>query len=182
MDDRRIPKVEVGRWGDRDRGPQGPRPGPGGGGDRREAFLARLESLAWLLDSSIKLPGLNYRVGLDAIIGLIPGIGDLVGTALSTYILVSASRMGIPRATLLRMGFNVLLEALVGLIPFVGDLFDFAWKANKRNIELIKAHLDDPARSRKEDLAFATLFLLVAAGVLGLLGWGMFRLGAALVS
>ncbi|HLP40088.1 MAG TPA: DUF4112 domain-containing protein [Fibrobacteria bacterium] len=181
-------KIEVGRWDGRDplhpEKPARPRPGPNdsasSGSSASNASLDRLQVLAWILDNSIKLPGINYRIGLDALIGIIPVVGDLVGTALSSFILLEASRMGVPRATLFRMGFNVVLEAAVGVIPFAGDFFDFVWKANRRNVDLLKAHLADPARSRRSDWAFAVIFLLVVVGVLGLLGWGAVSLGGAL--
>lgn len=165
-----APKVEVGRWDEKDR----PRPEDAG------TPLGQLEALAWILDSSIPVPGTRFRVGLDAVIGLIPVVGDVVGAALSTYILYMAARQGIPRVTLLRMGFNVTLEAVVGLIPFAGDLFDFAWKANRRNVELLRAHIQDPERARKGDAIFAAGFMLIAVAVLGLLAWGGFLLGRKL--
>jgi uncharacterized protein DUF4112 len=105
----------------------------------------------------------------------------LIGAALSTYILFMAARQGVPRVTLLRMGFNVTLEAVVGLIPFVGDVFDFAWKANRRNVELLRAHIQDPDRARNGDAVFAAGFLLIAVAVLGLLAWGGFLLGRTLM-
>lgn len=164
------PKVEIGRWDERVR-------------SRPEAVdtpLGQLEALAWILDSSIPVPGTRCRVGLDAVIGLVPVVGDIIGAALSTYILFMASRQGVPRVTLLRMGFNITLEAVVGLIPIAGDLFDFAWKANRRNVELLRAHIQDPARARKGDAIFAAGFMLIAVAVLGLLAWGGFLLGRKL--
>lgn len=168
---RMKPKVEVGRWDEKDRS----RP------EDANTPLGQLEALAWILDSSIPVPGTRLRVGLDAVIGLIPVIGDVVGAALSTYILFMSARQGVPRVTLLRMGFNVTLEALVGLIPFVGDVFDFAWKANRRNVELLRAHIADPSRARRGDAMFAAVFILFAAAVLGLLAWGGFLLGKRIV-
>ena len=108
---------------------------------------ARLRRLAWLLDSSIRLPG-GYKIGIDGIIGLIPGIGDTVGAALSSYIIISAARMGIPVIVLIRMGLNLLLEMTIGVIPLIGDIFDFVFKANERNVRLIEAHLDQPDSTR----------------------------------
>jgi Domain of unknown function (DUF4112) len=122
-----------------------------------------LEILAWLLDSSIAVPGTNFRVGLDSLIGLIPLIGDAIGMALSSYILFMAAKLGVPRVTLLRMGFNVTLEGVVGLVPVAGDLFDMAWKANRR--------------ARKGDWLFAALLLVGVAALLGLLGWATFAIG-----
>ena len=171
QDVEKKPKVEVGRWDEKDRR----RPEDAG------TPLGQLEALAWILDSSIPVPGTRFRVGVDAVIGLIPVVGDLIGAALSTYILFMAARQGVSRVTLLRMGFNVTLEAVVGLIPFAGDVFDFAWKANRRNVELLRAHITDPARARKGDAIFAAGFLLFAVAVLGLLAWGGFLLGRKLI-
>jgi hypothetical protein len=164
-------KVEIGRWDEKD-----PRRSRGA-----ETPLGRLETLAWVLDSSIAVPGTNFRIGIDALIGLVPVLGDVIGVAFSTYILVMAAKMGVPRVTLLRMGFNVTLEAVVGVIPFVGDAFDFVWKANKRNVELLRAHVTDPDRARKGDWLFAAAFLIFTAAVLGALGWGGFLLGRTVV-
>ncbi|WP_232818210.1 DUF4112 domain-containing protein [Zobellella maritima] len=107
--------------------------------DQSAMTRARLARLAWLLDSSIRLPG-GFRIGLDGIIGLVPGVGDLAAAGLSSYILMEAARMKVPGSLLARMGLNVLLELLVGTIPVIGDLFDFAFKANKRNVRLIEAY------------------------------------------
>lgn len=101
----------------------------------------RLRRLAWLLDSSIRLPG-GFRIGVDSVIGLVPGVGDLVGAGLSSYILLQAARMRVGSGVLGRMAGNVLLELVVGSIPLVGDLFDMAFKANQRNVALLEAHLD----------------------------------------
>ena len=110
--------------------------------DRPEDFDARekrLEQLAWLLDESIRLPG-GFRVGADGLIGLIPGIGDLAGAALGSYLIYEARSMGAPKRLLTRMAMNVGLETLVGTIPLVGDIFDFYYKANRRNIDLLRRY------------------------------------------
>jgi hypothetical protein len=96
-----------------------------------------VERLAWLMDNSIPLPG-GWRIGLDPLIGLIPGVGDLVGTLVSTAIVYQAHRAGLPRATVLRMVANVGIDAAVGAIPFLGDAFDFAFKANTKNLQLYR--------------------------------------------
>lgn len=103
--------------------------------------LSRVRNLAQLLDSSIALPG-GYRIGIDGLIGLIPGIGDAAAASISTYIVVEAARMGASTTTLIRMMGNILLELLVGIIPVLGDLFDFVWKANNRNVALLERNLD----------------------------------------
>lgn len=122
--------------------------------DDIEAVRRRLAQLAWLLDNSIPLPGTRYRIGLDAIIGLVPGLGDVVGVLLSGYIVREAARLGVPPSVLTRMAFNVAVEGLVGLVPFVGDVFDAAWKANQRNLALLDAHFDNPRRSTKSSRLF----------------------------
>src|SRR3954466_7379955 len=94
----------------------------------------RLVWLAWLLDSSIPIPGTRLTIGLDALIGLLPFIGDLIGVALSSYILAEANRMGVGRAILTRMAFNVAIEGVVGIVPLFGDAFDATWKANQKNV------------------------------------------------
>ena len=91
----------------------------------------RLAFIAWLLDSSIPIPGTRFTIGLDALIGLVPFIGDLIGVIASSYILGEAHRLGVGRAILARMALNVALEGVIGIVPFAGDAFDAAWKANE---------------------------------------------------
>ena len=135
----------------------------------------RLTRLAWLLDSSIRLPGLNFRIGLDALIGLIPGIGDVIGVVASGYIVREAARAGLPRSVLARMVFNVAIEGVVGVIPLLGDLFDAGWKANQRNVRLLDAWLSNPHRARNSSRAFVfgivsvLVALLLTTAVLGFL-------------
>lgn len=133
---------------------------------RDRATLARARALARLLDTSLRVPGTRFRFGLDPIMGLIPGIGDLAGVIFSSAILLSAARLGVPGATLLRMGLNVGIEAVVGLVPILGDLFDAGWRANVRNVALIDAHLADPQRSGRRDRRW---LLVVATGIVLLL-------------
>lgn len=108
-----------------------------------------LRRLAWLLDDAIPLPG-GYRIGIDGIIGLVPGLGDALGLAASTWILLRARRFGVPRVVMARMLGNVLLEAAIGTIPVLGDLFDFAFKANRRNIGLMEQYLSDERQVTRE--------------------------------
>jgi hypothetical protein len=130
----------------------------------------RLESLAWLLDSSIRLPRTNFRIGLDGLIGLIPGIGDTFGGIMSSYIIAEAGRMGLPKSTLIRMTYNVLIETLIGMIPVAGDLFDITWKANNRNIKLLQAHMGDPRRTTTKDRVFViVLIVLLIALIVGII-------------
>jgi hypothetical protein len=94
-----------------------------------------------VLDAQWSIPGTRYRVGLDGLVGLIPGVGDAAGALLSTYILYEALQLGAPRRVLLRMAANIGLETVVGALPVVGDLFDVAWKANTKNVALLEAAL-----------------------------------------
>lgn len=136
--------------------------------NRSAASVARLQRLAWLMDKSIRLPG-GFRIGADGIIGLVPVVGDLVGAGVSSYIVAEAARMKVPKSVLARMGLNVLVEVVVGAIPVAGDLFDFAFKANVRNIKLLESYLQRPRPVRSHSrwvVATAILFLaLVAAAV-----------------
>lgn len=128
-----------------------------------------LRRLAWLLDDSIPLPG-GYRVGLDGVVGLVPGLGDAVGLAASSWILLRARSFGIPRVVMARMVGNVLLDAAIGAVPVLGDLFDFAFKANRRNILLIEEYLTDERHVRRESwlriVGTLAAGLLLFAGVL----------------
>jgi hypothetical protein len=114
----------------------------------------RLRFLAWLLDSSIRIPGTRFTIGIDALIGLVPFVGDLIGVLISSYIVGEARRLGVGRSTLARMTFNIALEGLVGLIPFAGDVFDAAFKANQRNVRLLESWIERPQRAERASLLF----------------------------
>lgn len=122
--------------------------------------LDRLGRLAWLLDSAFVLPGTRFRFGIDALIGLIPGLGDALGVVISCYIIREAARAGVPVSVLMRMALNVAVEGIVGLIPLAGDIFDAAWKANQRNVALLEAHADDPRRTTRTSTALVTAVLI----------------------
>ncbi|MBP5855592.1 DUF4112 domain-containing protein [Marivibrio halodurans] len=109
--------------------------------DERARTLARLEQLASLLDDRFTLPGTNFRFGLDPILGLIPGIGDSATAALTGYMILVARRHRLPASVQARMVVNLGLDWLVGSIPLLGDLFDFGFKANRRNLTLLRRHL-----------------------------------------
>ena len=106
-----------------------------------EARLKRVRLLSRLLDEQFRIPGTTQRIGLDGLLGLIPGVGDAVGALLSTYILYEAIRLGAPKIVLLRMVANIGIDTVVGAIPVAGDIFDIAWKANKKNAALLHAYL-----------------------------------------
>ena len=103
--------------------------------------LNRIRKLSRLMDTAIRIPGTGFRIGLDPIIGLVPGAGDIVSTAFSAYIIFLATRFGLPREVMYRMIFNIGLEAVVGAVPLVGDLFDEYYKSNVRNLALLEQHL-----------------------------------------
>ncbi|GJD93520.1 DUF4112 domain-containing protein [Methylobacterium iners] len=108
----------------------------------REASLLRLEQLAHLMDSAFVIPGLNRRIGLDSVMGLVPVIGDVAGMLLSSYIVYEARRLGVPKWLLARMALNVAFDGVVGSVPLAGDIFDAAFKANRRNVRLLRRHLE----------------------------------------
>lgn len=112
----------------------------------RAERIARLDGLATLLDTAFFIPGTNIRFGVDAMIGLIPGIGDAITTAMSLYIVHEARQLGAPRRLIARMLANVALDGVVGAVPFLGDAFDVMWRANRRNMTLLRNHLDREAR------------------------------------
>jgi Domain of unknown function (DUF4112) len=105
-----------------------------------EARLKRVRLLSRLLDEQFRIPGTTYRIGLDGLLGLIPGVGDAAGALLSAYILYEAMRLGAPGTVLLRMIANIGIDTVGGAIPVVGDIFDIAWKANKKNAALLHAY------------------------------------------
>ncbi len=130
----------------------------------RGAWLFRdrtLHGLEILLDEAFVIPGTGIRFGLDGIIGLVPGLGDVLVGLLSLIIPLAAWIRGVPYITLVRMAVNIGIGVLVGSIPLFGDIFDIAWKANRRNYRLLTRHLDEPRRHTGRDWAF--LLLLVAA-------------------
>jgi hypothetical protein len=131
------------------------------------AQLQRLEALrkvSQLLDSAFLVPGTNYRIGLDPIMGLVPVIGDLISPLFTAGIIWQARDLGVPRVVQLRMVFNVAIDSLVGMFPVVGDLFDFAWKANDMNMALLETHAAEERTATPGDWVFviAMIVLLVA--------------------
>lgn len=142
---------------------------------QRALRVQRLRAFGALLDSAIHVPGTPIRFGLDPLLGLVPGVGDAVGTLFSVYIILQAAQLGASKSTLARMTVNVGIDGLIGTIPVLGDLFDFGWKANGRNLALLERHLAEPARVRRASRAFVLaivfgLLLLAIALVVGL-GW-----------
>ncbi len=120
-----------------------------------------LDTLAFYLDDLFRIPAVGWRFGLDAVIGLIPNVGDTITSLMSFYILIAGVRYGVPKITLLRMAFNIALDYLVGSIPFIGDAFDFFWKSNKQNMELIRTRATGKGNGTTGDYIFVFGIILV---------------------
>ena len=136
-------------------------------------------ALARLLDTAIRIPGTNIRLGLDAVLGLIPGAGDAVGALLSSYIILAAARQGAPRAVLLRMIGNVAIDSVIGAVPVLGDIFDIAFKSNARNAALLERVAVQPeavAKSSRRVGILLVVGLLVVLFALATLGFLVARL------
>lgn len=131
---------------------------------------ADLARLARLLDAAVRIPGTEFRVGLDALIGLVPGIGDMAGAALSGWIVLAAVRAGAPAAVLALMVLNIAIDTVLGAVPVVGDLFDAGWRSNTRNVALLERHLAAPGATRA---ASRTAVLLVAVALAALVVVGL---------
>ena len=137
--------------------------------------LEALRKIAQLLDSAFLVPGTTFRVGLDPILGLIPGLGDLVSPLFTAGILWEARELGLPKVVQLRMLSNVAIDALLGIVPLAGDLFDFAWKSNNMNMALLEHHAREEHRASVGDWLFVVLMIalliVLAALPFLLLGW-----------
>lgn len=134
--------------------------------------LKRMRQLSQLLDSAIVIPGTKQRIGIDPILGLIPGGGDTISAALSGYIIVEAARMGLPRRALMQMVTNILVDTVVGSVPVLGDIFDVVSKANLRNMQIVESHVSAPLVRTKPDRLFIGLLitgLIIFALAVGLI-------------
>jgi hypothetical protein len=132
----------------------------------RGAWLFRdetLRGLEILLDEAFRIPFTGIRFGIDGIIGLVPGLGDVIAGLLSLVIPIAAWMRGVPYITLVRMGINIGIGVLVGSIPLLGDAFDIAWKPNRRNFQLLQRHLGEPRIHTWRDWAFLAVLLCVLA-------------------
>lgn len=119
--------------------------------------LARLRTVSDLWDRAFGIPGTQWRLGLESLVGLLPVGGDVVGLGISIYILWQVVQFKLPKTLLLRMVFNIAIDALVGAVPILGDLFDMTWKANTKNVNLLESHLQEPIKSRSADRRFLWL-------------------------
>lgn len=144
---------------------------------RSVTIEASLERLSWLMDDLIRVPGLGWRFGLDAIVGLIPGLGDTATSLVSFYILVAAVRYRVPKVTLLRMGLNIGIDYILGALPLAGDVFDAWWKSNQMNLDLLRQRATVSASEARQgtlsDWLFVGLIILLLVGL---------AIGAAAVS
>ena len=150
------------------------------GQERRIELLRRV---ARLLDSAVAVPGTSFRFGLDPVLGLIPGLGDLVSPLFTLGLIWQARDLGVPRVVLMRMIFNAGVDALIGLFPVAGDLFDFAWKSNNKNLALLERHAYEEHHASAGDWTFVimalALLMVIAALPIFLLGWA-FELASSL--
>jgi uncharacterized protein DUF4112 len=151
-----------------------------------EQRLARAQRVARLWDGIIRIPGTPFSIGLDPLLGLVPGAGDALAAGVSGWLVLEAARLGAPASTLVRMLTNVAIDALVGAIPVAGDVFDFAWKANLKNVALLERHVAAPAAAQRAGrrwvLGVGAALVLLAAGciALGVLALrALLRLGRA---
>lgn len=150
----------------------------------------RIKKLAWVLDESIQIPGTTWRIGWDAILGLIPGVGDVVGYIFSLFVLFESYRLGVSGWTLTRQLGNVLMELFVGIFPGLGDIFDFFWKANSRNLKLLELEFEGGhgtshvvrAQSKKRVLLFAGALIIFSLFSLSLFAFLLVQLFQFLLS
>jgi hypothetical protein len=141
----------------------------------QEQRLAGLRRIAELLDNAFVVPGTSYRIGLDPILGVIPGIGDLVSPLFTIGVLLHAREFGVPKVVQARMLINVAIDAVVGAVPLFGDIFDFAWKANDKNLAMLELHAREERGGSRGDWAFVILMIalvvLLGAVPFLLLAW-----------
>ncbi|MEL4897573.1 DUF4112 domain-containing protein [Crocosphaera sp. Alani8] len=144
----------------------------------RQKKVTRLNRISHVLDKAIPIPGTKWTIGLDPILGLIPGGGDTIAGILSAYIIIESARMGLNRKVIGQMVANVLLDSLAGSVPVLGDVFDVTWKANVRNIELLEHHLNYTPENKKVN----RLFLIGLSIILMIIVLGFTLLTLALVT
>lgn len=136
--------------------------------DHREA----VRQLAHVLDWAFVVPGTNLRFGVDTVIGLLPVVGDVISSAVGSYIILVAAKLGVPRAVVWRMLMNQGIDAAVGLVPFAGDLLDAAWRSNAKNARLLEAALENPDRARRGStwVLVGLVLAVLAIGAAGAVG------------
>lgn len=138
--------------------------------------LHRVERVAKVLDDVVRIPGTNIRVGLDSVIGLIPGVGDVIGLGLGSWFVYEAHRLGAPAALKWRMARNVGIDAISGLVPVIGDIVDVAYRSNRRNLELLRGHFRPAASvSKTSSRVQLAVRLGLTLGVAALVWWFFIR-------
>jgi hypothetical protein len=148
--------------------------GPGGPDERGHRALKRLRMITQLFDQAFGIPGTKWRFGLDALFGLVPGLGDIAGALVAVYAMQVARQLNAPPVVRLHMLSNIALDALIGMVPIAGDLFDFAFKAQTRNLALLDAYLATPHRAARRSrrgmllIALATIIVFATLSALGL--------------
>jgi hypothetical protein len=148
--------------------------GQRGGDERGQRTLTYLRALTQLFDQAFAIPGTKWRFGLDALFGLVPGLGDIAGALVAVYAMRVARKLNAPPAIQLHMLSNIALDALIGMVPIVGDLFDFAFKAQTRNLALLEAHVATPKKTERRSrrglilIALATIIVFGTLSALGL--------------
>jgi hypothetical protein len=140
---------------------------------RAAANSSDVAALAWLLDNSIPIPGTGRRIGLDALVGLVPGLGDVLSGGIGLFVVLRGAQLGVPRVVLARMLANVAVDFVIGAIPIIGDAFDLWFKANIRNVALIRRYTTEPAASTAGTWAFfggiLAAVVIIAVGVVWLI-------------
>ena len=154
-----------------------------GRGRQLEDARRDLDALARFLDETFVIPGLRWAIGIEAIIGLVPVVGDVVSAGLGGLLIFRAIQFRLPGIVVARMAFNTLLDLAFGAVPFIGDLFDFAYRSNRRNIELFQRYAADPGRSTSREWFFFGGLVLIVIGLVWLLvlavGWVIGQIAAA---
>ncbi len=145
--------------------------------EKSHSLHPKSRKFAELLDNRFTIPGTKIKIGLDPILGLVSGIGDLAGASLSIYFMFYATRLGAKSSVLLRMFMNIMADLTIGLIPILGDLFDIAWKANLRNAELLEKLEEDQGKLERESTVLMwilfTILVLILIGVIIAIGWAV---------
>lgn len=139
--------------------------------------VARVRSVARVLDAAVRIPGTDIRFGLDSILGLVPALGDVSGAVLSGYIIIASARLGVPPSVVVRMILNVAVDTGLGAVPVIGDVFDVAWRANIRNAELLEKHAALPEATTRS----SRVIVAAAVAALVLLGIGAVALSVVVV-
>ena len=135
---------------------------------KRQALEPLFKWLALIMDEFVRVPGTKFKIGLDPLLGLLPGFGDTGSALVSAFALIQAARLGVPKVLLVRMSLNILINELIGIVPVAGDAFSFWFKSNARNYQIIKDHTAAPGRvSRRSDWVFVIAMLVLLFGIVG---------------